>query len=306
MVKSYKWLVVIIVAVALFSAIWLALNPGTLSSAPGSSERVVVIYLQGSIDEGSGGFGFSQGITPRYVKEQLQMAEEDPLIKAAVLRVNSPGGSVAASQQIASDIKAFSKPLVISMGDLVASGGYYISAPADGIVAQPGTLTGSIGVITQAMDMTGLYEKLGIKIEVIKSGRHKDMLSREMTPEERELMQTLSDDIYEQFVSDVAAGRKLDKEDVRELATGEVYTGTQALELGLIDRLGGVEAAVQWAGEMAGIESPEAYEFPPPGFWEQISGFGLKMAALIDKQNTPPEIQILNYLQQQFNNLPHF
>lgn len=304
MVKNYKWLVIVIVVVALLSAIWLAINPGTLSSSLGRGERVVVIYLQGTIDEGSGGIGFSQGITPRYVEGQLKRAEEDGSIKAAVLRVNSPGGSVAASQQIASFIKAFTKPLVISMGDLAASGGYYISAPADGIVAQPGTLTGSIGVITQVMDMTGLYEKLGIKIEVIKSGQHKDMLSRELTPEERDLMQALSDEIYDQFVSDVAVGRKLDKEDVRELATGEVYTGTQALELGLVDRLGGVEEAVQWAGEMAGIESPEAYEFPPPGFWEQISGFGLKVAALMDKQNTPPEVQILNYLQQQFNNLP--
>ena len=190
-VKGHKWLVLVIVAAALLSAIWLVLKSVREgASFAGGGERVVVIHLQGTIEEGSGGIGFGQNITPSYVDEQLQ--------KAAVLRVNSPGGSVAASQQISSYIKAFSKPLIISMGDLAASGGYYISAPADGIVAEPGTLTGSIGVITQVTDMEGLYEKLGIKIEVIKSGRHKDMLSRELTPEEREIMQALSDEIYDQ------------------------------------------------------------------------------------------------------------
>ena len=304
-VKGHKWLVVVIVAAALLSAIWLVLKSGKEgASFAGSGERVVVIHLQGTIEEGSGGIGFGQNITPSYVDEQLQKAAGDAAIKAAVLRVNSPGGSVAASQQISSYIKAFSKPLIISMGDLAASGGYYISVLADGIVAEPGTLTGSIGVITQVTDMEGLYEKLGIKIEVIKSGGHKDMLSRELTPEEREIMQALSDEIYDQFVSDVAAGRGLDLEKVRHLATGQVYTGGQALEAGLVDRLGGIEEAVAWAGELAGIESPEKYEFPPPTFLEQISGLGLQLAALAERQAVPPEVQIINYLQQQFNNMP--
>ncbi|HHX87364.1 MAG TPA: signal peptide peptidase SppA [Firmicutes bacterium] len=299
--KGQKWLVVVIIVVALLSAVLLVAKSDGFSPSAGGGERVVVIYLQGSIGEGSGGYSFAQGITPRYVEQQLKRASEDSTIKAVVLRVNSPGGSVAASQQIAGYVKEFSKPLVISMGDMAASGGYYISSPARGIVAQPGTLTGSIGVISTVMDPEGLYEKLGIKTEVIKSGRHKDMLSRQLTPEERELMQTLSDEIYEQFISDVSAGRNLDKEKVRDLATGQVYTGSQALELGLVDRLGGIEEAVEWAGEMAGIESPKKYEFPAPSFWEQISGLGLKVAALVDKLATPPEIQILNYLQQSFN-----
>ncbi len=302
--KGHKWLVVVIVVLALVSAIVLASKPGKFSSQAGNRQRVVVIYLQGTIAESAGGFGLSQGITPRLVERQLKRAAEDNSIKAAVLRIDSGGGSVAASQQIASYVKTFPKPLIVSMGDMAASGGYYISAPAEGIVAQPGTLTGSIGVISQVMDLEGLYEKLGIKTEVIKSGRHKDMLSRELTPEERELMQAISDDIYEQFISDVAADRKLDKEKVRELATGQVYTGTQALELGLVDRLGGIEEAVKWAGDMAGLESPEKYELPGPSFWEQVSEFGLKFAALTDKVNTPSEIRILNYLQQQFNRGP--
>ncbi len=248
--------------------------------------------------------GFTQGITPRYVEAQLKKAEEDDTIKAAVLRVNSPGGSVAASQEIAALIKAFPKPLVISMGDMAASGGYYISAPAEGIVALPGTLTGSLGVITQVMDMEGLYEKLGIKMEFIKSGRHKDMLSRELTSEERQLMQELSDEIYDQFITDVAAGRKLNKEKVLDLATGQLYTGSQALELGLVDRLGGIDEALEWAGEMAGVMDPEKYEFPSPSFWEQISGLAWEITGLADKMYTPPEIQILDYLQQHFNHGP--
>lgn len=304
MMKGRKWLVVVIVAAALLSAAWLASGSRKLSPAVGSRERVVVIYLQGSIEDGSGGFSFSQGITPRNVEMQLRKAAGDDSIKAAVLRVNSPGGSVAASQQIAGAIESFPKPLVVSMGDMAASGGYYISAPAAGIVALPGTLTGSIGVVSQVIDMEGLYDKLGLKIETIKSGRHKDMLSREMNAEERRLMQELSDEIYDQFVSDVAAGRKLDKEKVRELATGQVYTGTQALELGLVDRLGGIDEAVAWAGEMAGLASPERYEFPPPSFLEQFSELTLKVAALTDKLNTAPELQLIEYLEQRINRLP--
>lgn len=302
--KGRTWLVVVIVAAALLSTVWLASGSRKLSSAAGSWERVVVIYLQGSIDEGSGGFGISQGITPRYVETQLRKAAEDESIKAAVLRVNSPGGSVAASQQIAGTVESFPKPLVVSMGDTAASGGYYISAPAAGIVAQPGTLTGSIGVISQVIDMEGLYDKLGLKVETIKSGRYKDMLSGELSAEERRLMQELSDEIYDQFVSDVAAGRNLDKEKVRELATGQVYTGTQALELGLVDRLGGIDEAVAWAGEMAGLDSPEKYEFPSPSFWEQVSELTLKVAALADKLNTAPELQLIEYLEQRINRLP--
>lgn len=304
-VKNYRWLTVAVVVVAVLAVIYLMANPGGVATPLRSGERVVVIYLQGNIDDGSGGFGISGGITPRYVEEQLEKAESNPAIKAAVVRVNSPGGSVAASQQIAAAVEDFSKPLVISMGDMAASGGYYISAPADGIVAQPGTLTGSIGVISQVIDTGGLYEKLGLKVETIKSGRHKDMLSREMTAAERELMQALSDELYDQFVSDVARGRELDKKKVLKLATGQVYTGTQALEAGLIDRLGGIEEAVAWAGEMAGLEDPEIYEFPPPSFLDQITGLGAKVAVLADKLTTPPEIQIMNYLQQ-YNYLPRF
>lgn len=305
MMRNYRWLVVVIVVLALVSAVILLARPGEKSASNGTGDRVVVIYLLGAIEEESGGMSLSGGgITPRYVEKQLEQAEEDGKIKAAVLRVNSPGGSVAASQQIAAYIEAFSKPLVISMGDMAASGGYYISAPAEGIVAQPGTLTGSIGVISQVMDMGGLYEKMGIKVETIKSGRYKDMLSSELTGEERELMQALSDDIYDQFVSDVAAGREMDEKKVRELATGQLFTGTQALKLGLVDRLGGIDEAVKWAGELAGVEDPEKFEFPPPSFLEQVSGLGVKAAILAERATTPPEIQILNYLQQQMQSLP--
>lgn len=117
-------------------------------------------------------------------------------------------------------------------------------------------------------------------------------------------MQALSDDIYDQFVSDVAAGREMDEKKVRELATGQLFTGTQALKLGLVDRLGGIDEAVEWAGELAGVEDPEKFEFPPPSFLEQVSGLGVKAAILAERATTPPEIQILNYLQQQMQSLP--
>ena len=300
-VKNYRWLTVAVVVVAVLAVIYLMANPGGVATPLRSGERVVVIYLQGNIDDGSGGFAISGGITPRYVEEQLEKAESNPAIKAAVVRVNSPGGSVAASQQIAAPLKIL-KPLVISMGIWPLRGLLYLCPSRWD--RRPARHPDRLYRGDLRLSIRGLT-KLGLKVETIKSGRHKDMLSREMTAAERELMQALSDELYDQFVSDVARGRDLDKKKVLKLATGQVYTGTQALEAGLIDRLGGIEEAVAWAGEMAGLEDPEIYEFPPPSFLDQITGLGAKVAVLADKLTTPPEIQIMNYLQQ-YNYLPRF
>src|SRR5690606_15725083 len=138
--------------------------------------------------------------------------------------------------------------------------GYYISAAADAIVANPGTITGSIGVISAVTNLEGLYEKLGIEVEIIKTGEHKDMLQRALTDEERQLLQDLSDEAWRQFVEAVAEGRGLDVAHVEQRATGEVFTGSQALELGLVDRLGALDAAVQLAGELAGLDGPVPVE----------------------------------------------
>ena len=257
-----------------------------------AGEKVAVIYLNGTIEESDGGY-FSAAVSPNFVRTQLERAAAGDAIKGVVLRVNSPGGSVAASQEIASLIREFPKPVVVSMGDMAASGGYYISAPAQGIVAQPGTMTGSIGVITQVTSLEGLYEMLGIEVETIKSGRHKDMFGRVLTPEERELLQELTDEAYEQFIAEVAQGRGLDRELVRDLATGQLYTGSQALELGLVDRLGGLEEAIAYLSEIAGLKNPVRYEFPQPSLFTQLTRYGLKIPELF-RETLPPELLLLD------------
>jgi protease-4 len=202
------------------------------------------------------------------VRDYLTRAEKDTAVKAIVLRIESPGGEIAPSQEILWEIEEVkeAKPVVVSMGGTAASGGYYISTKADKIVALPTTMTGSIGVISQVMNVEGLLEKLGIQIETFKGGKYKDMYSgfREMTPEEEEIMQGMIDEYYEQFIDVVAEGRGLSKDEVRDLATGQIYTGTEAKELGLVDALGGLDTATELAMELAGIEVARVEYYQPP------------------------------------------
>jgi len=149
------------------------------------------------------------------------------------------------------------------MGDQATSGGYYISAYADRIVANPSTLTGSIGVISQFIYIEGFLEKLGMEMEIIKSGEYKDMGLRPLSPAEREIMQIITDELYGQFISTVAEGRKLSISDVEDLATGQIYTGTQALSLGLVDELGGLDRATELAEELAGVTGAQIEEYRP-------------------------------------------
>jgi len=237
-----------------------------------TGDTVAVISLNGPIsDSGEENLLMgAMGITPDFVRRQLDRARDDFAVKAIVIKIDSPGGAVGASQEIADEIRRTEKPIVIFMGDMVASGGYYISAPADKIVAKEGTLVGSIGVISQFMDLGGLYEKLGIKIETIKSGEHKDMFSRELTKEEQKLWQTLSDELYGQFIKEVAEGRNLDVEEVKKLATGELFSGTQAKKLGLVDVLGSYQDAIDVAAELAEIEEPIVKEYPARTFFESF------------------------------------
>jgi protease-4 len=194
-----------------------------------------------------------------------------------VLRVDSPGGSAAASQEIASEIRRFKedtgKPVVVSIGDIAASGGYYISVYADRIVANPGTLTGSIGVISHFIYIEGLLGKLGLEMETIKAGEHKDMGIRPLTDGERQIIQDITYDLYEQFVVAVAHGRSLPVVDVETLATGQPYTGAQALELGLVDELGCLDRAIELAAGLADVTAPEVEEYgPTPSFLERLLG----------------------------------
>ena len=183
---------------------------------------------------------------------------DDSSIKAIVIRINSLGGSVAPVQEIYSELKKIEKPIVASMGGSAASGGYYVACAADTIVANPGTLTGSIGVIMQFTQLKGLYDKVGLDHQVIKSGDFKDTGSpfRELTEQEQAVLQATVDDVYNQFVDTIfeARGDLLTRVEIVELADGRIFSGKQALEAKLLDQLGNLPDAIETAGALAGIE----------------------------------------------------
>jgi protease-4 len=261
--------------------------------------KVAVISLSGPIQSESSSFLFGGSvITPDSVRTELERAKKDSSVKAIVLRINSPGGSVAASQEIVNMLEQVKKPIVVSMSDLAASGGYYISAGADKIVALPGTLTGSIGVISEMPNLKGLFDKLGIDMQVFIAGKHKDMYAgfRELTPEEEVIMQDMTDQLYDQFVQVVARGRNLSEDKVRELATGQLYTGIQAKELGLVDELGGLQTAIDSAANLAGISKPEVEYYKPqtPSLLNSLLGMGWqKLSSLIQSTSLSAQDIIL-------------
>ena len=242
--------------------------------------KVAVISLSGPIQsDSSSGFLFGGSvITPESVRTELERARNDAGVKAVVIQINSPGGSVAASQEIVNLLEQVKKPVVISMSDLAASGAYYISAGTDKIVALPGSLVGSIGVISEMPNLKGLFDKLGIDMQVVIAGEHKDMYAgfRELTPEEKAILQDMTDQLYDQFVLVVAQGRHLSEDKVRELATGQLYTGTQAKQLGLVDELGGLQTAIDTAAGLADISNPEVEYYRPqaPSLLNSLLGMG--------------------------------
>ena len=181
-----------------------------------------------------------------------------PSVKAIVIRIDSPGGSVAPVQEIYTELEKIEKPIVASMAGSAASGGYYVACAADTIVANPGTLTGSIGVIMQFTRMKGLYDKVGLEHQVIKSGEFKDTGSpfRTLTEREQAVLQATVDDVYNQFVDTIAEarGNLLTRAEVVELADGRIFSGKQALDSKLIDQLGNLPDAIEIAGELGGIE----------------------------------------------------
>ena len=207
--------------------------------------RVALVRIEGPI------------MDSRDVVDEIKEHVKDHSIKAIILRIDSPGGAVAPSQEIYEGVKKASeeKHVVVSMGSIAASGGYYIAAPADVIIANPGTLTGSIGVIMEIPNLEGLMSKIGISTEVIKSGRHKDMASafRKMEKEDREILQGVMDNVHEQFIRAVAEGRKLGVEEIRPIADGRIFSGEQAKGLKLVDEIGTLEFAISKAAELAGI-----------------------------------------------------
>ncbi len=205
-----------------------------------------------------------------------EQAEEDRRVKAIILRINSPGGSVVGSDEIYRALRQLKKPVVASMAEVAASGGYYIACGADYIIANPNTFTGSIGVIAQIPNAAELFDKLGIEAVILRSGPRKaeGNIFEKLSPEAREILQRLIDEAFETFVQVVAEGRDMSVEEVRELADGRVYNGRQALALGLIDALGDLDDAIEKAKELGGIRGePRIIEYRrPPSLWETLLG----------------------------------
>ncbi len=220
-----------------------------------SSERVEVIYVQGEMLTGSvpSGLGIaaSEDIT-----RSLNEASDDVGVKAIVMRINSPGGSAAAAEEILSSMKKINKPIVISMGDVAASAAYYISAPADRIIANPDTITGSIGVYWEFQNRSKFYEKDGTSFYIAKSGEMKDMGAdwRGLSEDERKYADQVIIEAYNRFVAEVASDRNLTISKVKDLADGRVYTGAKAKELGLVDDFGSLDDAIDVAAKLGGIE----------------------------------------------------
>ncbi len=218
-------------------------------------EKVGVIEISGMI------------LDSRELLEQIKKFAENDGIKAIVLRIDSPGGAVGPAQEIYRQIRKTveKKKVVASLGSIAASGGYYIASAADGIVANPGTITGSIGVVMGYTNFEALFKKIGLSPVVIKSGEYKDIGSpvREMTESERILLQRFTDTIHRQFVEDVSAGRRMKPEDVGQVADGRIFSGEEAKDFGLVDRLGNLEDAIEWAGELGGITGRINTVYPP-------------------------------------------
>ncbi|MEA3494784.1 MAG: signal peptide peptidase SppA [Bacteroidota bacterium] len=222
-----------------------------------TKEKIALIYASGSIGMGKGS---DQNIGAESLSKAIRKARESEKIKAIVLRINSPGGAALASDIIWREVKlaAEKKPFVVSMGDLAASGGYYIACPADRIVAQPNTITGSIGVFGLFMNMKDFWNnKLGVTFDRVKTGKYSDMMNpnREMLPEEEAIIQNFVNNTYDDFVSRVAEGRNLPDSVVRNIAQGRIWSGEQALKNGLVDELGGLYDAIEIAAEMAELEN---------------------------------------------------
>ncbi|MDQ3377454.1 MAG: signal peptide peptidase SppA [Actinomycetota bacterium] len=222
------------------------------------SNKVAVIPVQGAIASADSSLGGAQPtVTPEGLADALAQAADDEGVRAVVLEVNSPGGGVTASDEMHQSIVDFKKntekPVVVSMGDTAASGGYYISTAADEIVANETTLTGSLGVIFQLNNFEELADKYGYKQVIIKSGEFKDIGNafRQITPEEREIFQSLVDESYAEFVDVISSGRGIPEDRVREIADGRIYSGQRAKELGLVDSFGGLDEASEEARELA-------------------------------------------------------
>lgn len=260
---------------------------------------VALIRIEGVISASGveGGLIPSAGVSPENIIDHLRKADADNDVKAILLRINSPGGTAAASQEIFREVGRTKKPVVVSIGDIGASGAYYIASAADEIVASPASEVGSIGVIVEAPNYQELFKKIGIDYVVITQGKYKDMgnPNRPLKPEEIAILEEQTKIIYEQFVDDVAKGRNISHEKMLSLATGQTFAGTQALKLKLIDDLGNFRDAVDLAAKLGKIKGePEIVEYGTMSLPDVIKSlfqsrsFGLKDLFLNNNIQTQP------------------
>jgi len=273
-----RGLIILCVLVVCFFAASVLLTIGTegrLESLTSLGERVGVVEVRGVIADSD------------EIVDALKDFERTSSIKAVVVRIESPGGGVAPSQEIYQAIRKLreAKPVIASLGGVAASGGYYIASACDAVVANPGTITGSIGVIIELGNVEGLLQKLGIQAEILKAGTYKDMGSpvRPLTREERRLFQDMIDSVHAQFVGAVAEGRGMDLRKVRELADGRIFSGEQAQAVGLVDALGGLQDAVAMAADRGGMVGEprvsRASTGRPPWWWRML--FDMTPAGLL-------------------------
>ncbi|MDI1471738.1 MAG: signal peptide peptidase SppA [Thermodesulfovibrio sp.] len=239
--KKLKIFLIILIGLILISFL------ATIMESSLSYGKIAMVNVKGII------------VDSKAVIEEIKQYRKNPAIKAIVLRVDSPGGAVVPSQEIYEEIKRTIKvkPVVVSMGSIAASGAYYISCPATKIIANPGTITGSIGVLIEIPNIKGLLDKIGVKAEVIKSGKYKDITSPLKPPlqsDEKEVLQRLIDDVHDQFVDAVSEGRKIPIEKVKKIADGRVFTGLKAKEIGLVDEIGDLEYAIKVAAQLGNIK----------------------------------------------------
>ncbi len=248
--------------VALFlGTVWLLMRVMDEGSLPGGA-KVAIVEVDGII-----GVGPDRSADADAIVRTLAEYRDNPSVAAVVLRINSPGGVVGPTQEIFSAVqrvRAARKPVVASLGAVAASGGYYVAVAANRIVASPGTLTGSIGVVMQLANIEGLLKKVGVDYVVVKAGAYKDIgsFARPMKPEERQVLQALLDDVYGQFVTAVAEHRGLDRKAVLGFADGRIYSGQQARALKMVDDLGGLEEAIEAAAKLAGIPGKPKVIYP--------------------------------------------
>ena len=269
-------------------------------------DKIVIIPVKGFITFADSRNFWERESMGKQVEERLLAAQGDPAVKAVILKIDTPGGSITASDIIyhrIKEIQAGGKIVVADFGDLAASGGYYLACSADYIVAHPTTITGSIGVIIQSLNLEDLMSKIGIKDVTVKRGEEKDFLSpfREMTPEEREMLQGVVDEMYERFLSVVAEGRDLTREELDRVAGGRIFTGPQALANGLVDEIGYRDTAIEMARELADLEEAAVIEYEKEySFFDLFRGrvsriFGPSPGVAIQQlfKPQPPEILYL-------------